>query len=197
MSHTAHVRSIAAVERFRGALVRFSEESTQALDEVRMELERFVAWLEDEQSAYWRGEVRRGEARVAEAKVDLHRARAATIDPEHTPTCLQEQKALDVAKRRLAFAEEKLTAVKRWIPAIRQAVQDYQSQSAPLVNALLYDVPRGVTFLKQLVSRLDDYVAVSAPGAPLPDSAKSNSTGAEAVHVVATMAEVEGADEPS
>lgn len=163
MSHAAHVRSIDSVERFRAAFARFGEESAQALDEIRMELDRFVEWLEHDQVAYWKAEIRSCEARVAEAKVDLHRARSATIDPEHTPSCLQEQKVLDTAKRRLLSTEEKLQLVKRWIPAIRQAVQDYQTQIAPLVNYLTYEQPRGLNFLRQLVERLEDYVAIAPP----------------------------------
>lgn len=163
MTSSAHVRSIDAVERFRAAFLQFGEESAQALDEIRMEIDRFVEWLEFEQTAFWSGEIRRCEAKVAEAKVDLHRARSATIDPEHTPSCLQEQKALETAKRRLTATEEKLQLVRRWIPHLRQAVQDYQTQIAPLVNYRTYEHPRGATHLGQLVARLEDYLAIAPP----------------------------------
>jgi hypothetical protein len=173
MSETAQVRSIDSVERFRAAFARFGEESSQALDEIRMELDRFVEWLEQDQVGYWKNEVRRAEAKVAEAKVDLHRARSATIDPEHTPSCLQEQKVLDTAKRRLLANEEKLQVVKRWIPTLRLAVQDYQTQIAPLVNYLTYEHPRGLNFLRQLVGRLEDYLAVAPPTQPIQASITS------------------------
>lgn len=163
MSQSAHVRSIEAVERVQAALTQFGEEAQQALDEVRMELDRFVEWLAHDQTEYWKSEVRRCEAKLAEAKVDLHRARSATIDPEHTPSCLQEQKVLDTAKRRLEATEEKLKRVRGWIPIVQQAVQDYQSQSAPLVNGLIYELPRAITFVRQLVSRLEDYAALAPP----------------------------------
>jgi hypothetical protein len=163
MSQSAHVRSIEAVERVQAALVQFGEEAQQALDEVRMELDRFVEWLTHDQTEYWKSEVRRCEAKLAEAKVDLHRARSATIDPEHTPSCLQEQKVLDTAKRRLESTEEKLKRVRAWIPIVQQAVQDYQSQSAPLVNDLTYELPRAITFVRQLVARLEDYAALAPP----------------------------------
>jgi hypothetical protein len=163
MSQTAHVRSIEAVERVHVALTQFGDEAQQALDEVRMELDRFVEWLSHDQTEYWKGEVRRCEAKLAEAKVDLHRARSATIDPEHTPSCLQEQKVLDTAKRRLESTEEKLKRVRGWIPIVQQAVQDYQTQTAPLVNGLTYELPRAITFVRQLVSRLEDYAALAPP----------------------------------
>jgi hypothetical protein len=168
MTQTAQVRSIDSVERFRAAYARFGEESAQALDEIRMELDRFVEWLEQDQVGYWKNEVRRAEAKVSEAKVDLHRARSATIDPEHTPSCLQEQKVLETAKRRLMENEEKLQVVKRWIPALRIAVQDYQTQIAPLVNYLTYEHARGLNFLRHLVERLEDYLAVAPPTQPSP-----------------------------
>jgi capsule polysaccharide export protein KpsE/RkpR len=189
MSQTAHVRSIDAVEQFRGAFVRFGEQSAQALDEIRMELDRFVEWLEQDQVAYWKNEVRRCEAKVAEAKVDLHRARSATIDPEHTPSCLQEQKVLDAAKRRLLSTEEKLQVVKRWVPAIRQAVQDYQTQIAPLVNYLTYEQPRGVNFLRQLVQRLEDYVAIAPPTALATTAFVTAQTGSQNAGSMTTSAQ--------
>ncbi len=166
MSHSAHVLSSDAIDRFRAAVAQFGGESAQALDDIRMELDRFLEWLEFEQTAFWKGEVRRCEAKLAEAKVDLLRARAATIDPEHTPSCLQEQKVLEAAKRRLSQTEDKLQRVRRWIPAIRQAVQDYRTQIAPFTNALTYDLPRAITQLRQLSARVEDYAAVVVPAAP-------------------------------
>lgn len=165
MSPSAHVKSSDAIDRFRAAVAQFSDESAQALDEIRMEVDRFLEWLEFEQAAFWKDEVRRCEAKVAEAKVDLLRARAATIDPEHTPSCLQEQKVLESAKRRLSQTEDKLKLVRTWIPAIRQAVQDYRTQIAPFANALTYELPRATTQLRQLASRIADYVSVAVPTA--------------------------------
>lgn len=180
MTSTAHVRSIDSVERFRAAFSQFGEESAQALDEIRMELDRFVEWLEHDQISYWKNEVRRCEAKVAEATVDLHRARSATIDPEHTPACLQEQKVLQAAKQRLLATEEKLQLVKRWVPAILQAARDYHTQIAPLVNYLTYEHPQGVNHLRQLIARLEDYLAVAPP------TAATNSTASVSI---GTMAE--------
>lgn len=183
MTSNAHVRSIDSVERFRAAFSQFGEESGQALDEIRMELDRFVEWLEHDQTSYWKNEVRRCEAKVAEATVDLHRARSATIDPEHTPSCLQEQKVLQVAKERLLATEEKLQLVKRWVPAIQQAARDYHTQIAPLVNYLTYEHPQGVNNLRQLIARLEDYLAVAAPSSPTISTA-AVSIGARAEPIV-------------
>jgi len=196
MTSTAHVRSIDSVERFRAAFSQFGEESGQALDEIRMELDRFVEWLEHDQTAYWKNEVRRCEAKVAEATVDLHRARSATIDPEHTPACLQEQKVLQVAKQRLLATEEKLQLVKRWVPAILQAARDYHTQIAPLVNYLTYEHSQGVNQLRQLIARLGDYLAVAPPTAPAISSA-AVSIGATAGPIVTPTSDQKRTETPT
>ncbi|MDZ4780005.1 MAG: hypothetical protein SGJ19_07120 [Planctomycetia bacterium] len=163
MNGSANVGSIAALDRFRADLLRFAQASGQTLEEVQAEANRFVDWLEHEQTAFWKQELRRCEAKVAEAKVDLLRARAATIDPEHTPSCLQERKVLEAAQRRLVATEEKLQRVRRWIPVVRQAVDDYRMQMAAFVNSLTCDVPRAVSRLRQLAERLHEYAAVAIP----------------------------------
>src|SRR6478672_2897055 len=105
MSRTANVNSISALERFRAALAQFSDESTQGLSTVDTQLRRFRDWLEHDQLKYWKHQIRVREDRVAEAKSDLHRCLAATIDPHRTPSCYQEKKLLEQAKRSLADAE--------------------------------------------------------------------------------------------
>jgi uncharacterized protein YPO0396 len=163
VSQAAYVRSSQAIDRFRGAVAQFRGETLQTLDEVRMEVDRFVEWLEHEQTAYWKSEILRWEGKVSEAKVDLHRARAATIDAEHTPSCLQEQKVLENAKRRLAATEDKYRRVRGWIPVVRQAVEDFRTQIAPLVNDLNAELPKAIARLQQLAELVDAYAAVAVP----------------------------------
>ena len=182
MHGSSNVRSIDALDRLRADLVRFAQASGQTLEEVQAEVNRFLDWLEHEQTGYWKMELRRCEAKVAEAKVDLLRARAATIDPEHTPSCLQERKVLEAAQRRMVATEEKLQRVRQWLPHVRQAADDYRTKIAPLVNTLSCDVPRAVTRLRQLVERLHEYTSLEVPTL-------------QAREVVASMAQVpENAD---
>jgi len=161
----AHVKSVAALEMFRAALCQFGDEVDQTLAALHAEIQDFVDWLEHDQLKFWRAEIRAREERVAEAKTDLHRCLAATIDPQRTPTCHQEKKMLDLAKRRLQEAEDKLKLVRRWIPVVRQAVLEYRMKTEPLRNAAVTDVPAAAARLRGSIERLQEYLRIAPPSA--------------------------------
>jgi len=167
MSRTANVHSIEALDRFRAALCSFAEGADLSLTMLRLELDRFVDWLEHGQLKYWQQEIRLREDRVGEAKTDLHRCLAATVDADRTPSCYQEKKVLENAKRRLEEAQDKLAAVRRWIPPVRQAVLEFRMKAEPLAGALLADIPKAVSLLEHLAARLAEYIDLAAPsGSP-------------------------------
>lgn len=163
MNRSAQVHSVDAIDQFRAALGVFGEEVGQALSAVRTDLQRFTNWLEHDQLKYWQREIRAREERVAEAKNDLHRCLSATIDPNRTPSCLQEKKLLAIAKQRLDEAERKLAAVRHWIVAVRQAVIDYHARAEPLATAAAADVPRAIAELARTVDRLTAYLHLATP----------------------------------
>lgn len=163
MTRTANVRSLEAIEQVRSALVLFAEDAEGALTTVRGQVQDFVSWLKDEQRGYWEHQIRVREERVLEAKADLSRCMAATIDPRRTPTCYQEKKVLAAAKRALEEAEEKLAAVRRWMPIIDQAVSDYFGRAETMASAVAVDVPRAVAHLDRLLTALVEYEQVALP----------------------------------
>jgi hypothetical protein len=163
MQAGANVKNIEAIEQLRASVCVFGDEVQGALAIVQAELGRFLDWLEHDRLPHWQREVRRREEQLAEAKNDLHRAISATIDPRHTPSCHQEKKMVEVAKGRLAEAEQKLTNVRRWIPIVRQAVFEYKLKSDPLTSAIASDLPRAASFLRAAVARLNEYLDVAPP----------------------------------
>lgn len=182
MNPGVHVQSVAAIEQFRSATVSFQHESVQALGSVEAELRRFLQWLKFDQAQYWKHESRRSEERVAEAKNDLHRCQNATIDPHRTPSCLQEKKVLAAAKRRLEIAEERLTAVRRWIPIVEQAAFEYLSAVEPLSTTLAAGIPRALADLDRALSTIEAYLAVAPPPAELPSAASDALSGTNNDH---------------
>jgi hypothetical protein len=176
MSRTAQVNSIDAIEQFRASLGVFADEVGQVLSALRTDLQRFQNWLEHDQLKYWQHQIRIREERVAEAKNDLHRCLSATIDPNRTPSCLQEKKLLAAAKTRLEEAERKLAAVRHWIQVVRQAVADYHARSEPLASVAAADVPRAQAELARTVERLNAYLELAVPTSEASASAASTST---------------------
>lgn len=163
MHSGAHVKSLEALARFRAALCLFAEEASQALASNRMELQRFVDWIEHDQLQFWKSEIRAREARVAEALADLHRCLAATIDPNRTPSCYAERKLLQRAKEQLEEARDKLEATRRWIPEVHQAVFEYRSRTEPLESVLATGIPAAISQLDRLTARLEEYLSLEAP----------------------------------
>ncbi|MBI2826097.1 MAG: hypothetical protein HYX69_15540 [Planctomycetia bacterium] len=163
MNGSAHVKSIDALTRFRAALCVFGDEAGQALSSIRVELDRFQDWLKHDQLAHWQHEIRVREDKLAEAKTDLHRCLAATIDPNRTPSCYQEKKVLERAKHRLEEAREKLAAVRRWIPIVERAVFEYRMKAEPLDNMLAVDLARGLAQLDRSSEQLWAYVNLAVP----------------------------------
>jgi hypothetical protein len=96
----ANVRSIPALADFRAALLTFGESARRALDEVRMEMQRGLTWIADEQPVYWKAEHQRSFDLVAERRSELESCQNRTMDGERA-TCYQERKALEAAKARL------------------------------------------------------------------------------------------------
>jgi hypothetical protein len=173
MTGAAQVKSIEALESFRAALGLFASDVDQALSASQGEIARFANWLEHDQLAFWRHELRVRDDKVAEAKADLHRCLSATIDPHRTPSCYQEKKFLEAAKRRFEEAERKLAAVRRWIPIIRQAIFEYRLKVEPLESAVAADVPRGMAVLQSSVARLEAYLHVAPPSVSRDSHAQS------------------------
>lgn len=165
MARTADVKSLDAIEQVRSAMCLFAEEVDQALTGIRAQVQDFVHWLKEEQLGVWKHQIRVREEKVLEAKADLSRCLSATIDPNRTPTCYQEKKILAAAKRSLAEAEEKLAAVKRWIPIVDQAVSDYFARAETMATAVVVDVPQAVAHLDRLLSALVEYQQVMNPSA--------------------------------
>ena len=173
MNRTAQVNSIDVIDHFRGALNLFGEEVGQALSAIHTDLQRFQHWLEHDQLKYWQREIRVREERLNEAKADLHRCLAATIDPNRTPSCHQEKKLVAIAKQRLEESERKLAAVKHWIVVVRQAVVDYHARVEPLSTVVTADVPRAAAELARTVARLVAYLEVAPPSSEQSDASSA------------------------
>ncbi len=165
MPSGAGVYDFDALDQFRVAMLLFREEALQALDEAALHAAKTTEWLKGEQVNHWRAEIRAREDRLVEAKLDLHRARSATIDPQHTPSCLQEQKAVERALRELDVARAALEAVRRWIPVVERAADEFRTHIAPLVNDLNSENARWAMFLRHLVQRLHEYLDIQVPQA--------------------------------
>jgi hypothetical protein len=171
---SANVRSIHMLHDFRASLVSFREDSGQALGAVEVEIRRMLDWLTHDQLKYWQSEIRRREDVVGECRADLNRCLMSTAS-EGVPSCSDQKKALEKAKRRLTEAQEKLEKVKQWSRIVEQEVSEYRGPAQSLNNLLDADVPQALALLDRKIVILEAY-ADMLPGGGGPATASSTAT---------------------
>jgi hypothetical protein len=166
MSPRARVTTIDALPEMAGALDRFRLEVSAALDDLDMEVRRALEWIHHDAKDYWKKESRRGSEKVSEARIQLQQATTMRRMADHTPTCIDEKKALEKAKRRLQMADDKVLAVQRWAHAIDRAADDYRAARGPVAGWLDSELPKALAALKRMREALEIYVRMQAPVDP-------------------------------
>jgi hypothetical protein len=85
----------------------------------------------------------------------------------------EQKEALREATKRLRIAEEKVQLVRKLIPFLHHAIDEYHSHSQPLGDHLSGGFERSVLGLERMIGSLESYLALRAPTAPRLDSAES------------------------
>ena len=152
----ANVKSIATIRQFRADLQEFNDSLRQTLDILGSELQRAVDYFETDRSSYWPAQVRRASDKLAEARINLERCQVTTR-PGEGPSCYEEKKALQRAKQRLATADAKVRATRKWVVIVRQEVDNFRSRLAQVTHLSDTELPRGIALLDRLANRLDRY----------------------------------------
>jgi hypothetical protein len=161
MPGSAKLQSIDAVQSLAAALRCFDEEAVATLGDLDLEIGRILRWIDHDRKEYWKDQLRRGYEKLSEARIALERRRVlATSDLG--PSCHEEQKALDAAKRRVRLAEEKIEAVRRWSHVIDRELIEFRSALNQLAGWLEVDLPQGLALLERMIQALARYVALQA-----------------------------------
>ncbi len=162
MDRSANVTSIDAIRALRTALVGYEGRARDALTALVLEVRRAVDWLENDRRRYWREQAKRASEQLAQARNDLERCQLK-YGSEEAPSCYEQKKAFERAKRRLRLCEEKVRVVQRWIRVVRQELNEFDGQIARMNNGLDTDLPRAITALDRMVRVLEKYVSSSLP----------------------------------
>jgi len=171
-------------------LLGFAADARDGVTQLVLEVRRAIDWLENDRVRYWADQYDKASEAVAQARNELER-RQLSYGSEEPPSCYEQKKALELAKRRLRLCEEKRKAVQRWIRAVHSELHEFDGQVARMNEALDMDVPRGVAALERMLVSLEKYVQTSAPLAR-PAAAASATAGREEPN----PGPVSGAQEP-
>ena len=146
-------------------MASFAHESGQALGEVQLEGRRGVEYLTMERAAYWKSEVRRAGDAVNKAIKDLEHCRAFKKVGDNTPSCIEEKKNLDKARKRLEYAEQKEAAVRRWKPVVEQQFRETCVRLVHFREVIDVNCPKAMAALERMLKALDAYRATQGPAA--------------------------------
>lgn len=157
---SANVTSLEALRQLRAAVSKFDDESRQAITMLALEVRRAIDWLEVDRMQYWPEQVRRAGDKLIEARNALERCQLK-YGSEEAPSCYEQKKAFERARRRVRLCDEKLRATKNWIRTIRQEVNEFDGQIAKLSNCLDNDLPRAIAALDHMLQALDRYTGTA------------------------------------
>lgn len=164
MSDSANVSSIEAICEFATAVVRFQEEARTCLTAMDSQLRQVQAWLEQDRPVFWKHEIESCTRHVADARIRLHQCRMRRVG-DFRPTCFEEQKDLEQAKRNLEFAQKQIPAVKRWNIAAQHEANEFHGRAGQMIQMLEREIPRLLALLRFSIDRLEAYAAADTPSA--------------------------------
>ncbi len=176
MSDQAKVTSTEVLRRFKFSLNQFDSDARDAITNLKLELRRALAWIEQDRARYWPREVHRASDAVAIARHELERCEMA-LREEDKRSCYEQKLALEQAKRRLRLAEEKVRAVRRWRVEMQRQADQFEGRLAKLGNYLDSDLPRAVASLERMIAALDKYTDRTGPSESAAGKTDSTSDG--------------------
>jgi hypothetical protein len=163
MSGQVDVRSIDTLAFIKAALASYAHESGQALSEIEIEGRRSVEYIVADMASYWKGEVRRCADLVNKAIKDLEHCRTFKKVGDNTPSCIEEKKNLEKARRLLERAERKQEAVKRWTPVVQQQFREACVRLVHFREVVDVRVPRAIARIERMLKALESYGSVVGP----------------------------------
>jgi hypothetical protein len=166
MSPSARVTSIDALPLLAAAMQKFRGEAAIAVDDIEGEVRRALEWIHHDRKDYWAHEARRAQEALNQARIALQQAATMRRIADRTPSCIDEKRAVERAKRRLDTAQQKMQAVRHWETELDRAADDLHKIRTHFDTWLEVDVSRGVAALNDMSESLVAYIMTRTPDEP-------------------------------
>lgn len=163
MAERARVESVEALKKFRAALCKFAESVDSGLGEAEAEIQRTAHWLTHEQRNYWKRQLERRSEVYARAKGALNRKKMEKTPLGGRYSCVDEEKALAAAARRLEEAKQKQANVQRWSRVLDEESFTYRASTQGLSQATVVEIPTALAQLDNMVAAIEAYAVSTAP----------------------------------
>jgi uncharacterized protein with PIN domain len=164
MSTGANIANIEALKQLRIALVKFAELANVALGDAESDVQRVINWVENDQATYWSHQHRKRQEALMKAKEALRHKQIFKDPTGRRQGTAEEEKAVQIAQRRMAEAEQKMAAVKRWGRQLEKEAQIYKGSVQRLGTTVTADIPVAISKLDRMSIALQGYVNLATPG---------------------------------
>ncbi len=163
MSERVRVESVEALEKFRAALCKFAETVRVGLDEAEAEIQRTSFWIKQEQHNYWKRQVHKRAEVYAQAKRALKRKKTEKTALGGKYSCVDEEKALAAAERRLEEAKQKVANVRRWSRLFDEESFSYGGVVQGMNLAVEAEIPNALAQLDNMIAAIEAYASSAPP----------------------------------
>ena len=159
MEPQAKVSSLDAVDAFRSSLILYLERARHILDDVRHEVIRTRAWLEQDRQPHWKKQIRLRAHELAQAEQELLTARLS----EQPEVVRDRRRTVDRAKAQLQEAEATFDRARHWLRQYDRELDPHSKTTQSLRQLLDLDLVKAVALLAETTRVLADYAEL-APG---------------------------------
>ncbi len=148
MAEQARISNLDAIEAFRTALAVFMSKARQSVEMALDAVKRTRVWLDVEQPAFWKAQIKQRQKKLDQAQQELMSARMS----EFVDTPSVQQMAVRKARAALEEAQAKLERTQGWAreydrlvaPMVRKldAMRDYVDTDLTVANASLVEIQK-------------------------------------------------------
>lgn len=161
MTTGARVESIDAIKAFKVQLLKFAEAAVVALGDAESDMHRTLMWLELEAVSHWQGQIRKRTELLSRAQ-EAYRQKTIFKDATgRQQSAVDEMKAVQLAKRRLEEANEKLALTKQYTRRLQKEIELYKGGVQRFSTSVQSEVPGAAAKLERMVTTLEGYVALT------------------------------------
>jgi hypothetical protein len=155
----ANVKSIDAITRFKATIGAARDDLARALAEADSDIDRAQLWIEREAPAYWKRQLTLRAEEVTVCKSALYRKQVTVSAKDSKPSVVDEKKALQRAQARLAEAEAKAKACKRWATTFQREMILFKGTMSAMQTVVERDLPMAVALMNRMADALARYAA--------------------------------------
>lgn len=161
MSDQARISNLDSIEAFRTALIVFLGKTRQTLDGVQDRVKKTRAWLQSEQPAYWKVQIRMRQKKLDQVQQELVSARMSKF----VDNPAMQQAAVRKAQAALEAAQDGARRTEAWGRDFDRTVEPLARKIDSLRDFLDGDLTKAVAYLVEIQKIIEAYNETPAPSA--------------------------------